>query len=372
MGTLKSLLWPWIWPTYQLARRFTDRGIYRSRYLRRPDALECPTATAPGEIADDAVLIDRIIAAYQRAACKTATGDSMWRTFFSDYHAEIHDALCNGPRWRVEQILRNPRCSNLLFGFDNLCKILGTRLEDKLAPKQTLDALIAFAEALGVRRLDNPEAYGLRAPPRTDPDELLAAIDRALGVRLPVPNPYPGHHGVRTARGVLTYRVPQAMYQAWRIRELTRHIENPRVLEIGAGLGRTALYAHVMGIRDYTLVDIPISGVAQGYFLGRVLKCVALSGEPKSAVTLRTPEEFFASDERYDLIVNVDSLTEMDRSVAERYVTAIKSRAEAFLSINHEANGFTVRELLSGSRNPYWLRRGYVEEITIMSNAPRR
>lgn len=53
----------------------------------------------------------------------------------------------------------------------------------------------------------------------------------------------------------------------------------------------------------------------------------------------------------------------MDRAVAENYVAAIKARASTFLSINHESNAFTVRELIGGNRYPYWLRRGYVEEV---------
>jgi hypothetical protein len=43
-----------------------------------------------------------------------------------------------------------------------------------------------------------------------------------------------------------------------------------------------------------------------------------------------------------------------------------------FLSINHERQRFTVRELFSkigltaASRAPYWMRRGYVEEVFLL------
>lgn len=40
--------------------------------------------------------------------------------------------------------------------------------------------------------------------------------------------------------------------------------------------------------------------------------------------------------------------------------------ARVFISINHEANDFTVAELTSRVRSvryPYWMRAGYVEEL---------
>lgn len=149
------------------------------------------------------------------------------------------------------------------------------------------------------------------------------------------------------------------MYQAWRIRELVSDNDNSSVVEIGAGLGRTAFYARAMGITRYTIVDVPISLVAQGYFLGRVLG-------PETPVRLQSPAEFFSDADTYDLAVNVDSLTELDRAVAERYVAALSSRVKALFSINHESNAFTVRQLTAqygASRVPSWNRRGFVEEV---------
>lgn len=69
-------------------------------------------------------------------------------------------------------------------------------------------------------------------------------------------------------------------------------------------------------------------------------------------------------------MLNVDSLPEVGRATAERYIERIAARTSMFLSINHEANDFTVRELLeenddvvSYDRFPYWMRRGYAEEL---------
>ena len=90
----------------------------------------------------------------------------------------------------------------------------------------------------------------------------------------------------------------------------------------------------------------------------------------RSSVKLIHPRAFFASPRRYDLIVNVDSLTEFDSGLATDYARKICSVADRFLSINHELNPVSVRSLVKPmpafvelSRVPCWVRRGYVEEL---------
>ena len=143
------------------------------------------------------------------------------------------------------------------------------------------------------------------------------------------------------------------------------------MVEIGAGLGRTAFYARQLGVMNYTIIDLPLTNVAQGYFLGRVMgpDAIGLFGENPAPIRILPPTVFFGSTDHYDLAINVDSLTEMSIDTAGAYCRALSSRADTFLSINHEYNPFTVRELYaslgirSAARMPYWLRRGYVDEI---------
>jgi putative sugar O-methyltransferase len=147
-------------------------------------------------------------------------------------------------------------------------------------------------------------------------------------------------------------------------------------LEIGAGLGRTAYYARQFGIMDYTIIDIPITLISQSYFLGIVLgeEAVLLAGEDApdrgSRVKILPPSQFLDGEEKYDLILNADSLTELCQTAAKAYWNQIESRCRVFLSINHESNPFTVREFIHRSRcvqsydrQPYWLRNGYTEEV---------
>ena len=133
-----------------------------------------------------------------------------------------------------------------------------------------------FAEAVGVLRVFYPETTpGYHYERYGEPgnaDHILDEIEERSPRPIRFPNPYPGERGLLTAtRGVASFRAIQALYQAWRLRELSRGQNDFRVLEIGAGLGRTAYFAQALGMSDYTIIDIPLTNAAQGYFLGRTL-----------------------------------------------------------------------------------------------------
>jgi hypothetical protein len=357
----------------QVIRSAMKAPTFRYRYQRRPYSLNAKGGYTPGESCNDERLIDRLIRSY---SLRRENPSGQWSDIFLDRHADISAAFAAKDRPRIEQILRNPASSDIFFGFDSTAKSLrlgGQRIEDRRSPRLALDALAALAEALGTRNMELPENYYIWRVTPIQADELLDQIDRAIGFKVPVPNPFPAEYGLISSRGIVSYRVPQALYQAWRISKLVEGMPNPKVLEIGGGLGRTAFYARQFGIRNYTIIDIPVSSLAQGYFLGRTLgdQAVSLFGEnaAENQIKIMPPGFFIDGTERYDLVVNVDSLTEIGRAAADQYWSAIRSRAGKFLSINHEANEFTVAQLIREakpirtSRMPYWMRRGFVEEV---------
>ena len=95
-----------------------------------------------------------------------------------------------------------------------------------------------------------PSAYsdwnipkGLKHSPAPDPEVILRDLDTAFGFAIHFPNPYPDEVGLKTSRGVASYRAVQGLYQAYRVAELVRDRPAARVVEIGGGLGRTAFYA---------------------------------------------------------------------------------------------------------------------------------
>jgi hypothetical protein len=320
--------------------------------------------------ADDNGLIDRICAAYQRAnVTDLGDGASFWLTTMFDLKRPIHDALLARDMRRVGPAFRDPKTSTLFFGYDNLNSEEAQHDSPGFVEFQrqwTYDNLLRLAEAVGVADLEWPEA-----PPKADPpppEDILRRLDELFGFMVDFPNPFESEFGLATNRGVASYRSVQALYQAWLAKRLSA---GGSVVEIGGGLGRTAYYAKKFGIREYTIIDIPMTGAAQAYFLERAGVSVKMFGEEGNAqVSILPPTWFFQTSERYGLLMNVDSFTEMSPATATRYIETGSERAKTLLSINHEYNSFKVGALLADlprakclTRDPYWLRRGYVKEV---------
>ncbi len=358
---------------------FALHSTANATYFRRAESLDARPALSPNVHVNDLSIVSRILKSYQLVASpQESRGNSMWQFIFDQHHTDIHKIFLHGDISEAAVILRNPGASDLFYGIDNLSKsvinnVLSTPADHA---KICLDGLIRFAEAAGILSLDNPEAHSYLPPRIWTADQIIQHIETAMGLTLLFPNPFPNEPGVWTHRGVVSYRVPQALYQAWRIKQLLKDKPHPRVLEIGAGVGRTAYYARLFGIEDYTIIDLPLTGAVSAYFLARTLgeNQVCLFGEspanPQHLIKILPPNEFLSNFEKYDLIINVDSMTEIDPGIARAYFNKIQTSTGIFLSINHEINPFTVKNLIESSesnldvmRFPYWMRNGYVEEI---------
>ena len=345
------------------------------------NSLKASSATTSEEIKikdqNDVDLIMRIIASYQKSKSLNIDG-SMWKQFFLLYHLEIDDALMSGNLDRICKIFRDPVSTDFFYGFDILTKSFNSVFSKKSVRDAysllCLDGLVRFAESSGAIKIYNPETVNLLQD-SFDADLLIELISKKCW-NFSVPNLFPGEHGLLTSKGIISYRVPQALYQAWRVRQILSGFKQPKVLEIGGGLGRTAHYAYELGVKDYTLIDLPISAAAQSYFVGRAIgeDNIVLEGEDlkynTNKVKILQPTSFLNGNLKYDLIINADSLTEMNETTVGSYWEKIKTSTSMFLSINHEANDVVINRLIqkerldvSGFRFPYWMRKGYVEEL---------
>ena len=340
-------------------------------------------ALSVGSSGDDTRIVERLLKSYQGASSDQYGSDSMWREFFNMYHKHSHEIFMRGDVENARQILANPSKSNIFYGFDELCAIYAPdwQSDPKSLASNCQDNLLRLAEAMGALWLENPETgMGpslINAEMSTD--KILQAMEAILGVEISFPDIFPDAVGAGSSRGIVTYRAVQALYLAFRLRRIFQDDHDPytsnSICEIGAGLGRSALFASQLGLKNYTIVDIPMTAISQGYYLMRCLgeDAVALAGEPRRVqdqIKLMYPEEFFSSAEHFDLVVNVDSLTELGHGLGTRYLKKISTITPKFLSINPEANSIRVIDLLKEldrpykiSRYPYWMRQGYVEEF---------
>jgi len=358
---------------------FRKKFLTRFNHNLKSFYLQKGLSSQPVSQFNDHLLIDRLKAHYLICNANFAGNkDSQWSDHFNKLQGDIHSAFVESRQEVIVDILRNPANYNLFYGFENMSRDLlqNKRLEDILEPELAMDSLLSLCEAVGIIPFSNPES--LRIGRAIDPETAVGLLDQEFGFTLDFPNPFAGEYGIKIKRGIISYRAIQAIYQAWKIANITKDIPDPCILEIGGGLGRTAYYCRKFGIYDYTIVDIPISSLAQGNFLGRVLPegDVTLMKEQvdpvvqKDTIKLIYPDVFFSSQKKYDLIVNVDSLTELDIVIAKQYLEKISEAGTCFFSINHEINSFSINSIWKEVptlkklyRNLNWVRRGYVEEF---------
>jgi hypothetical protein len=294
----------------------------------------------------------------------------VWDPIFNNFQKNLQFTLRNTNEKNIIRILDNPGQTNLFLGFEtNVSSKMWANVKENLF---AIDRLISFSEFLGIENIYNPERDKISVS-KINIDNLINQIENKIGIKLIFKNPFPGERGIKTSRGILNEKEIQAMYTAYKISLIIKKGEN--VLEIGGGLGRTAYYCNLFGIKDYSIVDIPLTFLAQGNYLGRVLNPKKIKFENelskkyvKKSIKLITPEYFLRNKKNYDLILNCDSLTEININLAQKYMRKI-SKAKYFLSINHEKNSFKISTLIKKFkfieylRNLYWLRKRYVEQI---------
>jgi hypothetical protein len=272
--------------------------------------------------------LDRVRRSYGLSLQPEAAADGQW-VRIDELRTSVHEALLAPDVAPLRAIFANPAVSDLNYGFDAMARTLLAPLTTQEAHAAAIKAqaersrlqIVRLAETLGLRRWLPPDSehapgyYPSDYVLSPDIDALLAAICEAVGFDVQFPNPFPDEMGMKTSRGVASFRAIQAVYQAHRLAEELRGFSNPNILEIGPGAGRTAFYAGMIGLKKYTTVDLPLGVVAQACFLGATLgpDAIWMVGDDPARqpgrirllpCTIALPET-----ERFDLVLNIDSIT---------------------------------------------------------------
>jgi hypothetical protein len=303
--------------------------------------------------------------------------DGIWLNIFNNFHKNVIDII-KSDKSRIEDILDDPSKYDIFYGFDSNCNYVlkNTRYSDYFENDElVIDKILNFAEYLGILRHNNPERYRIIFK-KPSLDNLINEIEKKINIELKFNNVFPGEKGVKTQKGIISNRKIQAIYQAYKIKEIFKKNNYKNILEIGGGLGRTAYYCYKFGIKNYTIVDLLIPRVCQLSYLSRVLNEENIINESQivnlenleNKIKIISPNYLFDKNVKYDLIFNSDSITEIDSINQNKYINFIKENAKYFYSINHESNKNRVNDLFSNTnileveKNLYWLRRGYLEE----------
>ena len=281
--------------------------------------------------------------------------------------------------------ISNPCKNNLHFGFGDICKNI---LENPTVTyfylnKTVYDTIFRISCSLGINSV--PETYHYLKLNFDSPDTMRQELFNELGYKTDFPNIFEGEFGLKTSLGIVSFAPIQQMYHAMKILEFSKtyNIKNPRILEIGAGLGLSAYHARNFNIKDYTIVDLSLVTLSQSFFLANTIgKDNIIIGDEikqldindikiKEKIKLIQSSNLELIPDNIDLILNCDSITEMSNEHAEIYIKIASNKSKYFLSLNHEGNISHVYDLFKNTpfkriyRVPTWYRNGYVEELYV-------
>lgn len=342
----------------------------------------------------DVELGERLIAAYRLSQEKCPVAfrpKDVWRDFIDRHYTDMLEMIRRGDAAALVDYLFALPMRGAGHGY-----FQGQPAFDALRaspPKQReralwlLDHLMGLAEAQGVVRLRCPEQGEWQAPAWSSLGRICEDIESSLGIPIRFPPLFDGLFALQTPAGPCHLR---SMMAAYAVHEIGRHASNLktckadelRVAEIGAGIGFTAFAAAQLGMARYSVFDLPEINVAQGFFLLVTLgpDQVRLYGESSLATTEVLPPWAFEEHitDGYDVVLNIDSFPEIDRTLTRRYLQTMQNGGRLLFSINQEAprgDRFggpreAVREMVAGHggftpllRSPNWIRQGYADEL---------
>jgi hypothetical protein len=336
-----------------------------------------PVATSEQDIRT----ADRLLRAFdlamrEQAKLASLPNNDVWETVASVFHRGFVKTLKSGHAERLATYLSDAYRQEITHGLGPGRQVYeATQTPDGNRAIATLcvDRLAALAEAVGALPLENPEQGRWGVAMYLPPASILEAIERELAANLTPPQTM-GYFGVRTGQGLFFVRSADAIYTAWRARNLgARH-----VAEIGGGLAGVGHFVQQLGAETYAVYDLPVMNVIQGHALISAGHETSLLGEPDGPVRVR-PWWHFDRSPACDVVINTDSFPEIDPAFVAEYLSTMRRVTRLFLSINQEgaapgsADGRlqnVVADLVRAdggftrlSRTQYWLRKGYVEEV---------
>jgi len=366
-------------------------------------------------------LVKRICKAYKSSVDNETneSQDSMWIHWIKPKLNDVLMDCYNNNCEKTYYNLSKPYENMLTFGFDDHFYKFQTFEELKKSNEDIKNSLIRLCKSLGLLRVYNPEGgerpdlYNINI----DIEDILLKLDEYFGFNIDFPDifvkdarynwlaylncnkdleaagittekdvnyhfnkygryenrKYNSDLGIFTSRGVIKMRSVHSLYFISRIKEtLKDNIINSTILEIGAGTGRNSYYCKKLGVKKYIIIDLPSTSIMSSYYLGKTLgeENVTFYGEnTNNYCNILTTSEYINNTD-VDLVVQFDGLTEMGFSNSENYINNFYKVSPLFLSINHEANTYTVNDLYKNNknitriyRNLSWYRDGYVEEL---------
>jgi len=334
--------------------RFSSKLAHTLEYGLPSAVSSCGFSTAI-TVGDDAEIARRLMRAFAKTSADNPDAgkrkSDQWASVEHDHHQEVFTLLKRDDAHGLMLYLRDAHNRSLTYGITQgsfMTNVLKTRPDARrLIMLELLDHLVSLAEFLGVLDVECPDQHGKWGENiHSDPLLLIDRITATIGAQVVPPQVISSCFGLCTGHGILSTRDLLSLYAALRIKTLISTPNGPvasgSACEIGGGLGSVAYYANRLGIAQYTIIDLPLISLLQGYFLIRALPEVkiALYGEdvPDAAIRLLPTYAFASEQNSYDLLFNQDSMPEIHPDYSIGYLRgSLAKKIPLFLSINQEA-----------------------------------
>lgn len=325
---------------------------------------------------------ERLISSYHKAiddeskSSLKRDGEDLWTGLLRNELPDLLNAIESRNPVQLSDFLMNFGKSYVWFGGITTC-IDGYNkdLNSNHIAMTYKDKLSCLAESIGAIRAENPESGPWGENLNLSTQDLVSLIESELEIDIKPPMGIIHTDGVRAGEHLYHYRHINALYSATRIKSLNN--ENQSICEFGGGLGITAMYSRRLGVKNYTILDLPITCLLAGHYLIHAVgwENVSLYGEEQKENSIKLLPYWECQslpDNHFGFAINQDSFPEISDNLILEYLTQIKRTVRnEFLSINHECfhprtvNNFALQ---SGGfkkihRSKCWVREGYVEEL---------
>ena len=326
----------------------------------------------------------------------------MWSRLRNHYKQEFIQILNSKDSKRLNEYLSDMPNNGAGFGCYYRTEVLAeTCPEDSKQAhiEWILDTIYGFSEALGLfpEKCIGWEVYWSFLNKDFDVNSrnhsisiLLQNIESTINVLLRTPEVCSGKLGIYYNNGIITGRANFAAYAAWLTNKILTNycLKKAKICEIGPGVGLLSYFLNSFNMKNVTLVDLPEMNAIQAFYLSQALPEaeITLYGEELSfeSETIKIlPDFYFLSNVNasFDIIINQDSMPEINKEVVNLYLHKIAQVATFYLSINQEMFTTNMNENINQTfyktvdnklflttmelkeRNKSWLRPGYVEQL---------
>ena len=286
----------------------------------------------------------RLTAAFLRATeggDRVSLADGIWKYLEIECHQELIQCLLKKDIEGVNRILSrmfiDPVSSGLALGRDSYLK---AKEDPYLVGLDWHDKVISLGIALGIIPAQNPEQGEYGTLLNYDSLEILGRVADFLNVDVAPPQ-IGGIYGVRHRGKVIPVNHILHIYTSYIIKNLSQ-AESWDCCEVGGGVGFLAYASRLMGVNNFTILDLPLVNVLQGYLLlnSHLRDQVCLYGEDchNRNIIILPHYEMNRLMNKYHLIINQDSMPEMKKETMYNYLNRLSLISKGyFLSINQES-----------------------------------